>query len=108
MQAQGCPIICLGRVHVDWLDKASFGPGYEPGSRTLGGFRIPVSLDRPPQMVERELHAEAVRLLVLLRAMLCTRRGLNTTESQRQRAARAATALCHRLCTWPSEGIDSR
>ena len=32
-------------------------------------------------MVERELQAEAVRLLVLLRAMLRTRRGLNTTES---------------------------
>ena len=29
-------------------NKASFGPGYEPGSCTLGSFRIPVSLDRPP------------------------------------------------------------
>ena len=49
VQAQGCPVIRLGRVHVDWLDdKASFGPGYELGSRTLGGFCIPVSLDRPP------------------------------------------------------------
>ena len=56
-------------------------------------------------MVEQELYMEAVRLLVLLRAMLCTRRGLNTTESQRQRAARAATALYHRLCTWPSIGL---
>jgi len=31
-----------------------------------------------------------------------TRRRLNTTESQRQRAARAATALLYRFCTWPS------
>jgi len=31
-----------------------------------------------------------------------TRRRLNTTESQHQRAARAATALLHYLCTWPS------
>jgi len=31
-----------------------------------------------------------------------THRRLNTTESQYQRAARAATALLHRLCTWPS------
>ena len=49
VQAQGCPVVRLGRIHVDWLDdKASFGPGYEPGSRTSGGFRIPVSLNRPP------------------------------------------------------------
>ena len=34
VQAQGCPVVRLGRVHVDWLDKASFGPSYEPGSRT--------------------------------------------------------------------------
>ena len=47
MQAQGCPVVRLGRVHVDWLDKASFGPGYKPGSCTSGGFRIPVSLDGP-------------------------------------------------------------
>ena len=33
-------------------------------------------------MVGRELQAEAVRLLVLLRAMLRTRRGLNTIESR--------------------------
>jgi len=32
----------------------------------------------------------------------CTRRRLNTIESQRQRAARAATALLYCLCTWPS------
>ena len=57
-------------------------------------------------MVGQELQAEAVRLLVLLRAMLRTRRGLNTTV-ERQRAARAATALCHRLCTWPSKGSVS-
>jgi len=31
----------------------------------------------------------------------CTRRRLNTTESQHQRAARAVTALLYRLCTWP-------
>ena len=48
VQAQGCPVVRLGRVHVCWLDKASFGPGYEPDSRTSGGFRIPVSLDEPP------------------------------------------------------------
>ena len=48
VQAQGCPVVCLGRVHVDWLDKASFGPSYELGSRILGGFRILVSLDKPP------------------------------------------------------------
>jgi len=29
----------------------------------------------------------------------CTCRRLNTTESQHQRAARAATALLHYLCT---------
>ena len=102
VQAQGCPVVCLGRVYVDWLDKASFGPGCELGSCILGGFCIPVSFDRPPWMVRRELQAEVVRLLVLLRAMLCTRRRLNTTEPQRQRAARAAAALYHRLCTWPS------
>ena len=55
-------------------------------------------------MVEQELQAEAVRLLVLLRAMLCTRRGLITTESN-DSAARAATALYHRLCTWLLGGI---
>jgi len=55
-------------------------------------------------MVEQELQAEAVRLLVLLRAMLCARRGLITTELN-DSAARAATALYHRLCTWPSRGI---
>ena len=36
------------RVHVDWLDKASFGPGCKSGSHTSGGFHIPVSLDGPP------------------------------------------------------------
>jgi len=41
---------------------------------------------------------------VLLRAMLCTRRGPITTESN-DSAVRAATALYHRLCTWPSIGI---
>ena len=102
MQAQGCPIVRLGRVHVDWLSKASFGPGCEPGSRTSGGFCIPVSLNRPPWMVGQELQVEAVRLLVSLRATRRMHRGLNTTEPQRQRAARAAAAPYHRLCTWPS------
>ena len=55
-------------------------------------------------MVEQELQAEAVGLLVLLRAMLCIRRELITTESN-DSATRAATALYHRLCTWPSIGI---
>jgi len=32
----------------------------------------------------------------------CTRRRLNTIESQRQRAARATTAFLYCLCTWPS------
>ena len=48
VQAQGCPVVRLGRVRIRWLDKASFGPSYELGRRTSGGFRIPVSLDRPP------------------------------------------------------------
>ncbi|KAF2188448.1 hypothetical protein K469DRAFT_703043 [Zopfia rhizophila CBS 207.26] len=48
VQAQGCPVVRLGRVHIGWLDKASFRPGCEPGSRTSGGFHIPVSLDEPP------------------------------------------------------------
>ena len=48
VQAQRCPIVHLGRVHVDWLGKASFGPGYEPSSHTLGGFCISVSLNGPP------------------------------------------------------------
>ena len=52
-------------------------------------------------MVEQEPQAGAVGLLVLLRAMLRTRRELNTTEPRRQRAARAATALYHRLCFHP-------
>ena len=52
-------------------------------------------------MVERELQAEAVRLLVLLRAMLRTRRGLNTTESNNsalhalRRLSTIASALGH-------------
>src|SRR6266705_6822157 len=83
VQAQGCPVVRLGRVLIDWLDKASFGPGCEPGSRTLGGFCIPVSLDRPPWMVGRELQAKAIRLLVSLRATCHIHRGLNTTEPQR-------------------------
>jgi len=58
-------------------------------------------------MVEQEPQAGAVGLLVLLRAMLRTRRRLNTTEPRRQRAARAATAPYHRLCTWPSKGTIS-
>ena len=31
VQAQGYPVVRLGRVRVGWLGKASFGPGYEPG-----------------------------------------------------------------------------
>jgi len=41
---------------------------------------------------------------VLLRAMLYARRGLITTELN-DSAVRAATALYHRLCTWPLRGI---
>jgi hypothetical protein len=41
---------------------------------------------------------------MLLRAMLCARRGLIATESN-DSAARAATALYNRLCTWPLRGI---
>ena len=41
---------------------------------------------------------------MLLRAILYTCRELITTESN-DSAARAATALYHRLCTWPSRGI---
>ena len=41
---------------------------------------------------------------MLLRAILYTRRGPITTESN-DSAARAATALYHRLCTWPLIGI---
>ena len=48
VQAQGCPIVRLGRVRIRWLNKASFGPSYELRSRISGGFRIPVSLNRPP------------------------------------------------------------
>jgi len=33
-----------------------------------------------------------------------TRRGINTIESN-DSAVRAATALYHRLCTWPLRGI---
>ena len=36
------------RLHQLADDKASFGPSYEPGSCISGGFRILVSLDRPP------------------------------------------------------------
>src|SRR6266568_9612341 len=52
-------------------------------------------------MVGRELQAEAVRLLVLLRAMLRARRGLNTTESNDsalhalRRLSTIASALGH-------------
>jgi len=48
VQAQGYPIVRLGHVYIRWLNKASFGPSYKLGRHTLGGFRIPVSLDRPP------------------------------------------------------------
>ena len=52
-------------------------------------------------MVERELQAEAVRLLVLLRAILRTRRRLDTTESNDsalhalRRLSTIASALGH-------------
>jgi len=41
------------------------------------------------------------KTLGIIEGDACTCRRLNTTESQHQRAARAATALLHRLCTWP-------
>ena len=50
VQAQGCPVVLLGRIHISWLDKVSVGPSCEPGSRTSGGFRIPLSLGEPPLM----------------------------------------------------------
>jgi len=60
-------------------------------------------------MVERELQAEAVRLLVLLRAMLRTRRGLNTTESNDsalyalRRLSTIASALGHQKDQYPND-----
>ena len=48
VQAQKCLVVRLGRVCICWLDKASFGPSYELGSRMSSGFHILVSLDRPP------------------------------------------------------------
>ena len=68
MQAQGCPVVRLGRIHIGWLDKASFGPGCEPGSRTSGGFRIPVSIDETPSMDDRIAQAEAVGDVVVVRS----------------------------------------
>ena len=49
VQAQRYPVVRLERAHVDWLSKASFGPGYEPGSHTSGSFCILVSLDSLPK-----------------------------------------------------------
>ena len=60
-------------------------------------------------MVGRELQAEAVRLLVLLRAMLRTRRGLNTTESNDsalhalRRLSTIASALGHQKDRYPND-----
>ena len=68
MQAQGCPVVRVGRVHIGWLNKASFGPGYEPGIRTSGGFRIPVSLDEPPWINNHIAQAEAVGDVVVVRS----------------------------------------
>ena len=46
VQAQRCPVVRLGRVLIDWLNKASFGPGCELGSRTSAGSYI-VEFDVP-------------------------------------------------------------
>ena len=46
MQAQGCPVVRLGRVRIRWLNKASFGPSYELGSRMSAGSYI-VEFDVP-------------------------------------------------------------
>src|SRR6266576_2255520 len=60
-------------------------------------------------MVGQELQAEAVRLLVLLRAMLRTRRGLNTTESNDsalhalRRLSTIASALGHQKDRYPDD-----
>ena len=60
-------------------------------------------------MVRRELQAEAVRLLVLLRAMLRTRRGLNTTKSNDsalhalRRLSTIASALGHQKDQYPDD-----
>ncbi|KAH7053498.1 hypothetical protein B0J12DRAFT_58159 [Macrophomina phaseolina] len=52
VQAQGCPVVRLGRVHIGWLDRASVGPGCEPGSRTSVSFRLPFpSMGLPGWMV---------------------------------------------------------
>ena len=92
MQAQGCPVVRLGRVHVDWLDKASFGPGYEPGSRTSGGFRIPVSLDGPLDGITGALSGGS-RAPGVVEGDACTRRRLNT------RVAKTALHALRRLST---------
>jgi hypothetical protein len=52
--------------HVHQLIR-SFGPGCEPDSRTLDGFRIPVYLDMPPLIAERVLRAKAVEDAVLMK-----------------------------------------
>ena len=60
-------------------------------------------------MVRRELQAEAVRLLVLLRVMLRTRRRLNTTESNDsalhalRRLSTIASALGHQKDRYPND-----
>ena len=68
VQAQGCPVVRLGRIYICWLDKASFGPSCKPGSHTSGGFRIPVSLNEPPSMDDRIAQAEAVGNVVVVRS----------------------------------------
>ena len=91
------------RPHRLASDKASFRPSYEPGSCILSSFRILVSLNRPPQVVEQEPYIEAVRLLVLLRVIYCTVvRVANLTPQNRDNSAiYTITALYYRLCTWP-------
>jgi hypothetical protein len=60
-------------------------------------------------MVGQELQAEAVRLLVLLKAMLHTHRRLNTTESNDsalyalQRLFTIASALGHQKNQYPDD-----
>ena len=60
-------------------------------------------------MVEQELQAGAVRLLVLLRAMLRTRRRLNTTELNDsalhalRRLSTIASALGHQKDQYPDD-----
>jgi len=104
VQAQRCPVVRLGHVHVNWLDKASFGPGCKPGSHkvvfvsqcplmvSLGG-RIGVSSggSKTPGVVEGDALYEALRCFIRVVG--------STPQPQQQRIACAATAPYHRLCT---------